>query len=104
MMEALLIADYLDCVHPTGPEVVAFEHLTKATLAHDRQDLVSIGKMVMRDYNVIPSVVVIAKVAFGQLLIAFNLWGTTTADKEHLKQNKETQHIMFRRSLCDPPS
>ena len=91
MVEAFFISNYFDSIHSVGPEVMALEHLPKAALAHDRQDLVSIGQVIMGHYDIVPPVIVIAKVTFSHLLVSLNLWGSTTADKINL-QSKKNDH------------
>lgn len=62
MVESLLVANNLDRCHVTSLMIPALQHLTKRSLAEHVNDLVPVLEMVMRDNEVVASLIIKAVV------------------------------------------
>jgi hypothetical protein len=62
VMEALLIADDLDCYRFTSAVIAAMQDLTKGALAERVDDLVPISQVIAIDDEVVSTVVVVPKI------------------------------------------
>jgi hypothetical protein len=73
VMEPLLVANDLDGDHVARLVIAALEHLSERALAEDVDDLVAVHDVVMRDEEVVATVVVkavvVCRVLFGILLL-----------------------------------
>ena len=68
MMEPFLVSNYLHSNLLIGFVIIAFESLTKASLAKVVKYFISVGNMILQYNIVIPSLIIIP-------IVVFILWG-----------------------------
>lgn len=82
-MEPLLVPDDLDCHHVSRLVIAALQNLTERALAEDIDDFVAVLYVIVRDHEIIATLVVVAVVA-GRVLLRRRLLLAVRADEVDL--------------------
>lgn len=85
VMEALLVADDLECFVGARLVVQHLEHLAKAALAQHALHLIAVGDVVADHHLVVAPLVVIAVVGFLQVRVALDLLHISLAQEPNLQ-------------------